>query len=225
VVANSQAGLEAYHQAGKRGRVVLYNGLDMNRFSSLTRNEACSRAGMKENCFNVVMIASLRKCYSKDPFTFVRVAQALRQEEDIRFYLVGDGELRQELEAYAAEHDLSNLKFLGLRNDVEVILRACDISVLTSKTEGISNAIMEAMACGIPVIATSKGGTAEIIQDGVNGYLLPFGDFQAIAQKIISLKNEPEVLKQAGTNALQTIQQKFSMQAMIQTFESIIGRE
>lgn len=224
VVANSQAGLVAYRQAGKKGRTVLYNGFDFQRLPAVKKNDAKKAVGFDKQLFNVVMIASLRECYSKDPLTFLRTAQSVQDKDtSIRFYLIGDGEKRTELEQYARENCIHNLTFMGLRSDVEMILCAADVSVLTSKTEGISNSILESMACGVPVIATSGGGTPEIIDNGKNGLILPFGDYKAIAQKIIELKNNPELLKQLSKHAKQTVNEKFSISTMIHNFETIIG--
>lgn len=223
VVANSYAGLKAFHQAGKKGRHVLYNGCFSQNATTITKEQALEMAGFEKHLFNVVMVGSLRKHNPKDPYTFLKTALEVQSlDKNIRFYLVGDGEMIEELKAYCERHQIQNLFFLGYRSDIKMILQASDLSVLTSKTEGVSNSIIESMSFGVPVIATSGGGTPEVIVPNENGFILPYQDYQGIASLILELKNNPARLLSIGEKAKQTVKEKFSIPAMIQEFEKII---
>lgn len=159
VVANSQAGLIAYGQEGKRGRYVLYNGFDVSRVPAYSKETAREMLGFEANTFIVVMVASLTLL--KDHKTLLRTARECRnQPAHIQFLIVGDGTERNGLEKWVHDNGVESMvSFLGKRDDVELLFRAADISVLTSTAwfgEGISNSIIESMACGTPVIATDS---------------------------------------------------------------------
>lgn len=224
VIGNSYAGLKAFKQNKKKNRFVLYNGFDFKRIPSISKVQAINKAEFDVSKFNILMVSSLRRDEFKDPITFLKTAKEIQNiDNSIMFYIAGDGERKAELEAFIEDNKINNVNLLGNRSDVETLFLASDLSILTSRTEGISNSIMESMACGVPCIATSGGGTPEIVEQGVNGYILPFGDYKAIAEKIMYLKNNPEVLKELGYRAKKTVEEKFSIERMIQNFDRIIN--
>jgi len=226
VVANSQAGLVAYGQQNREGRFVLYNGFDFSRMEGKNKQPTDLNFVLAgENAFNVVMVASLTDL--KDHETYLRAAKICMQKTpDIHFYVVGDGPKRDGLEKMAQDLGLSsNLAFLGGRDDVENIFMGADLSVLTSTSwfgEGISNSILESMACGTPVVATKSPGTSEVIEDGVNGFIVPCGDHQSLALKIQELTMQPELLQVVSTRAKATVREKFSIDQLITTFMNIM---
>lgn len=223
VVANSKAGLVSYNQQQHKGRYVLYNGFSEERLSFLSKAEAREALGLDPTTFYVLMVSSLRKDFSKDPVTFLRTAKIVLQKDDsIKFLLAGDGERLKECEDYISDNQLNNVQLLGNRSDVEVLFKASDLSILTSKTEGVSNSILESMACGRPVIATSGGGTKEIVEDGVSGFITPFGNAEILAQKVLLLKNTPNLLLVFSEKCLEQYKNKFSIRAMIEQFKKII---
>jgi len=105
------------------------------------------------------------------------------------------------------------VNFLGFREDPQVILSICDISLLSSLTEGLPNAILESMALGKPVVATEVGGIPELITDGVHGYLVSKGDHEQFACSILNLN--PERAQEMGLAAKEKAHQQFSCQAMV----------
>lgn len=223
VVANSVAGLSSYNQLHNKGRYVLYNGFSEQRLSSLSKEEARKALGLEATTFYVLMVSSLRKDFSKDPVTFLKTAKiVLKTDDSIKFLLAGDGERLKECKDYIKDNQLSNVQLLGNRSDVELLFKASDLSVLTSKTEGVSNSILESMACGRPVIATSGGGTKEIVEDGVSGFITPFGNAEVLAQKILLLKDTPTLLLAFSERCLNQYKNKFSVRAMIEQFRKII---
>lgn len=225
VVSNSVAGLKTFNQYKRNGRYLLYNGFSEKRTTNLNKLEAIKKLGFNVKKFNVLMVSSLRICYSKDPITFLKVAKYLQnKDKDIFFYLAGDGEMREELNNYVKNNCISNIKILGQRKDVELLFKAADISVLTSKDEGISNSILESMACGTPVIATSKGGTNEIINNNFNGYILNHKDYVSVSNKIIHLKNNKNIIQSFSKRAETLVKEKFSIELMIKNFQEIIEK-
>ena len=111
------------------------------------------------------------------------------------------------------DNGINNIRFLGQRNDVEKIIEFCDISVLFTNNnvhaEGVSNTIMETMAVGRPVIATKGGGTAEIIENGVNGYIIAPKDIASAIEIIINLLSDTNIYEKISRNAIDTINAKF----------------
>ena len=96
--------------------------------------------------------------------------------------------------------------FLGQRDDIPDLLAALDIFVLPSHSEGVSLALLEAMAAGLPVIATAVGGLPEVVTDGVNGLLIPPQDPEALAQALARLLDDPALAKKLGENARQHVE-------------------
>jgi glycosyltransferase involved in cell wall biosynthesis len=136
--------------------------------------------------------------------------------------LVGEGPTRARIEALAAEMRLTDtLRFLGSRTDVGVLLRAVDLVVHPSQQEGFSNAILEAMAAGCPVVATAVGGNAEAVTDGTTGLLVPSGDAAALAAAIERLLARPDERRRLGEAAQRRVEQSFSMDRMTLAYEQV----
>ena len=149
-----------------------------------------------------------------------------RAHSEVRFLVIGgpshigDGSYKAELERYAASLGLKErVIFTGFRTDVAKILPQIDISVLPSLSEGLSNSLLEAMAAGVPVVATRVGGTPEAVEDGHNGLLIPPGDFDALIRAINFLLDNPQSAKRMGEEARRSVQLRFSVERMIHDTE------
>lgn len=118
----------------------------------------------------------------------------------------------------------NRVTFLGSVSNAEDCIREFDIAVLCSETEGFSNAIIEYMRAGKPVVCTRTGGNPEIVTDGKNGYLVPVGDVDALAEAIRSLMDNPELRTAMGKAALDAMAGKYSMDNMVQQHVSLYDR-
>ena len=135
--------------------------------------------------------------------------------------LVGDGPERYHLEQFAVKNNIKNIIFAGKQDNVVEFLQAFDLFVLPSLAEGTSNTIMEAMACGLHVIATNVGGNTELIEDKKNGTLVHSKDVEALADGIgWSLANSKES-KRIGELALKRCHQRFSLDRMVLEYENL----
>ena len=177
IVSNSYAGLKAKKASSKKSYVI-YNGFDFNRFPPyIDREGKRKELGIKAK-YIVSMIARMTR--AKDWQSFVDIAEMAEADKlDVFFLAVGEGDMLQHYKTEAVNRGVKNIRFLGRRSDIEELLKITDVSMLfTSEVhaEGVSNSIMEAMAAGLPVIATEGGGTTEIITDGLNGYIIPLHD-------------------------------------------------
>lgn len=135
--------------------------------------------------------------------------------DDISICVVGDGPLSDSLETDIAERGLSDCVFLtGYRDDVPQILAASDVLVLPSFREGTPRVITEAMASGLPVIATNIAGIPEQVADGESGYLIPTGDADALADRLRELLSDPQLREQFGNQGYER-SKRFSVDAML----------
>jgi glycosyltransferase involved in cell wall biosynthesis len=163
---------------------VIANGVDSRQF------QPAARPG--NGAFRIACVGRL--IFNKGPQFLIEAApQILEARPEAEFVLVGDGPLRTRLEERARELSISQrVKFLGTRSDVAAILQGCDLLVRPSLLEGMPLAILEAMACGLPVVATPISGSAELVRDGENGLLVPPADPGALAGAILRLmEDEP----------------------------------
>jgi glycosyltransferase involved in cell wall biosynthesis len=127
--------------------------------------------------------------------------------------LVGDGELRADLEALVSQSALDDrIHFLGSRSDVADLLAASDLFVLPSLWEGLSMALLEAMATGLPIVASEVSGTVQAIVPGQHGLLIPPGETQAIVDAVRQMLSDPDRARAMGEAAKQRVQAEFSAQ-------------
>ncbi len=146
-------------------------------------------------------------------------AMQLLRQADPRAYLVvvGEGPLRASLEQNAREVEVSSrVRFLGHRPDAARLLHHADVVWLASDFEGMSNSLMEAMACGRPIVATAIPPNQELIQHGVHGYLVNVGDSAGFAQYSHKLFHEIDLASQLGTAARQRVEQELTVTRMIE---------
>jgi glycosyltransferase involved in cell wall biosynthesis len=137
----------------------------------------------------------------------------------LRVLIVGDGPLRRELADLVAQLELAASTWLpGDRNDVPVLLQAMDVFVLPSLAEGISNTVLEAMATGLPVVATAVGGNLELVEEGFNGSLVPVGDPPALAQALIPLLEVASERARLGANARRRVGQRFDWKRTVSSY-------
>lgn len=141
---------------------------------------------------------------------------------DVRFVLVGDGELRGELETQVRESSLSqHFHFLGFRDDVKELLKTFDIFVLPSLYEGLPNVVLEAMATGLPVVATAVDGTTELIVENETGFLVPPKKPQDLANKISILLGDANRRQCFGQKGRERVEQHYSLEKQVMSFQNL----
>jgi glycosyltransferase involved in cell wall biosynthesis len=136
--------------------------------------------------------------------------------------LIGDGPLRQELENLVSAEGLQNtIFFLGTRNDIPRLLSVLDIFVLCSLSEGLPLTILEAMAAGKSIVATDVGGIPEVIDDGIDGIIIPSDDSEALADSISDLLRDGQKRHDMGVKARMKFKEKFTVRAMVESYEEL----
>ena len=142
----------------------------------------------------------------------------------IRLVIVGEGGLRADIESILATAGLQHLAWMaGARNDVAQIMQALDCFVLPSQAEGTSCTLQEAMACGLPVVATAVGGTPDLVEEGMTGHLVPSEDAQAMANALWRCYSEPETAARYGQTARARALVHFGLAGMIDRYRSLFS--
>jgi len=157
-------------------------------------------------------------------------AQALSQapalRERLRLVLVGEGPLRAQAQAILQDAGIADLAWLpGERSDVADVMCGLHLFALPSLAEGISNTILEAMASGLPVLATAVGGNADLVADGETGVIVPPGDPLPMAHHLLALASDPSHAHTMGQLGRQRVLERFSMQAMMATYQSVYDQQ
>ena len=153
---------------------------------------------------------------------FIRAVRHDATGQRMRLIVAGDGPLRSEIERVLDGAGLRKFAWLpGERTDVADILRGLDCFVLPSLAEGISNTILEAMACGIPVVATRVGGNPELVDDGITGRLVPAADPEAMAGALVDYLHDPALAQRHGSAGRQAVLQRFGLDRMVESYRSL----
>ncbi len=197
---------------------IVYNGIDADKFVGLK-----PETNQQKKIFKVGMVAAMNREMKGHRYFIKAAEKVIEKRQDVCFVLVGDGPLKQGLESYAAEKNITEyFNFAGMRDDVREIMKEFDIFVMPSLSEGFSNAILEAMAMGVAVIATGIEGNLEII-DKDCGYFVRPADSEAIAEKILLMLENPDEIVAKGLNARKRVLNNFTIDIMGQKYERLIS--
>lgn len=208
---------------------VIPNGVDVDRFSPLpgdesktAKNALRQQLGLPTDCPLATIVAALRP--EKNHRRFLEAAaKTIDNHPDAQFAIVGDGDLRGELEACAKELGVSDaVHFLGSRSDIPEILRASDAFLLTSDNEAAPVSIMEAMASGLPVIASNVGSVHEMVIEGETGFLVPT-ESAAFADRLSQLFSDVELATRISRKARAHAVASASVQVMVDGYERLIN--
>ena len=205
----------------------IYSGVDPVMF--------CPREGARPDVLpagfanenNIVYGSVGRMAEIKDYPTLVRafiemVKAHPERASRARLVIVGEGASRDACRDLLQTAGLQDLTWLpGERHDIATLMQAFDVFVLPSKNEGISNTILEAMASGLPVIATAVGGNVELVEDEINGVLVKVGDVQDMAQGLLSYLDTPTKIAEHAENARRYAEQRFSIPAMAEAYATV----
>lgn len=200
---------------------TIRNGVDLARFRRVDRRVARGRLDLDAS---ELVIGTIGRLVPVKNQALLLAAMAELRTGGVggTTLIAGDGPLRDDLEARAASAGLaSGVRFLGERHDVEQVLAALDVFVLTSASEGLSNTIQEAMAAGLPVVATRVGGAEELVQDGHTGLLVPPDDTEALAAALRRLAHRPGERLAMGLAGRARAEHEFALDDMIAGYQDV----
>jgi glycosyltransferase involved in cell wall biosynthesis len=221
LVSRTAANCEAARQAvladdylPPRSVVVLENGVDLEQFLQIP--QATSQSPPRR----VGCVANLRPVKGLE--LFVRAAALLAEgHPGVRFEIAGEGPERRRLDELAATSGLQGrVRLQGAVRDIPGFLAGLDVAVLCSRSEGMSNALLEYMAAGRAIVATSVGAAPQLLEDGIHGLLVPPDDPAALARAIDRLLHDPRLRQRMGSAARSRAGQRFSRKAMCTRFET-----
>lgn len=214
------------------GRVEqIYNGVDTERFRPAVAHPdpipGCPFSSSRHYLIGTVGRMQVVKNQTLLAQAFIRALQARPSlRETARLVMIGDGPVKASVLEMLGAAGLQELAWLpGERSDVPEIMRGLDAFVLPSLAEGVSNTILEAMATGLPVIATAVGGNSELVQHGSTGEIVPSNDVEALAASLQRLAGEPLHARELGKAGRALAERRFSMQAMVESYTALYEQQ
>ena len=233
MIANSEAGkrfnIRTLGIEPRRIRVV-HNGVDTQRFSPGPAEPLRRELGIAPDVPVVGMIAMFKR--QKRHGDFFRMARRLLDTlGECRFVLAGEplrdnqqgaADYHSEVRRLADELDVTRFcHFLGNRQDMPEVYRACDVVVLPSEREGTPNVLLEAMACGVPVVATDIADNAQIVPDGRGGWIVPLGDVATLSDRVATLLRDAALRRRFGQQARAWVCENYSVEQMVRKTAAI----
>ena len=234
IVANSDAVRKQLVREGVPAEKLVkhYNGLDLERVavhSGATHDDILAMLGLPERRL-VTIVANLQHAVKDHP-TFLRAAARVRAAmPGAAFVIAGEGKLMPGLCELAAELNLKDdVFFIGRCEKVAELLSVSDVCALSSTAEGFSNSILEYMAAARPVVVTDVGGAREAVSDGETGYIVPPGDDQQMAERMIELLRDPKRACAMGERGKSIVEEKFSCERQLTNtldlYSELLGKE
>lgn len=202
---------------------LIYNSApDLEQQTLDRKEEIRANLGLKPSDFVVGSISRLAELKGHI-FIIEAIKELLKHNQNCKCIIAGDGPLRESLTQEVKNLGLEDkIIFLGQRKDAEDLYLAMDVFVLKSTSkEGLPLSLAEAASAGLPLIATAIGGNPEIVQDGVNGFIIPPKNSGTLAEKIEYLMRDPGTRKRMGENSRKIWQEKFTLQGMLNKIDSL----
>ncbi len=205
---------------------TVYSGIDLEKFSqSSKQNSLRKKYNLDEQTKLIGNTSAIAD--HKDYFTFVNTAEeVLTRQKNVCFFIFGTGPLLQELKEYIEEKCLTEkIIFTGFVNNIPEVLPELDVFLMTSKTEGLGTSLLDAMASGVPIVATEAGGIPEIVIDGNTGLSAKVKDFMTLSDHVINLINDHELANKLVTNAAKFVlkfEKKETAKHTLQVYKEIL---
>ena len=204
--------------------VTVHEGIDLDRIAAAPRSELHHELWLPHDAPLVGNVAALVP-HKGQRHLVDAAGLVLPKQPDARFIIAGEGELRPALEHQIRQHHLEKHVILaGFRPDILSLHKAFDIFVMSSVTEGLGTSILDAMACGKPVVGTTAGGIPEVVSDGETGLLVPPRDPEAMAAAITRLLSDRSLRERMGAAGLARVRELFSAETMVKNTLDVYQR-
>jgi L-malate glycosyltransferase len=207
--------------------VTVHEGIDLGRIDAAPPAELHKELWLPHHAPIVGNVAAL-VAHKGQRHLIDAAVEVLRHEPDARFIIAGEGELRDSLQHQIKHlHLEKHVVLAGFRPDVLSLHKAFDIFVMSSVTEGLGTSLLDAMACGKPVVASRTGGIPEVVEDGVTGCLVPPRDHTAMAEAIVKLLADKNLRERMGAAGLARVREQFTAERMVektlQVYEKLLS--
>ncbi|MDF0752170.1 glycosyltransferase [Marinobacter sp. 71-i] len=205
---------------------VIYNGYDLGASSGDLPADLAELRFRHPNAVFAGLVANIRPIKRMED-AVMAFGKLNQRGHDLHLVLIGDGN-QGDLRLLSSQQGVADrIHFLGPRADVKACLKALDIGLLCSESEGFSNAIIEYMQAGLPVVCSNVGGNQEAVEHNETGYLYPCGDIGSLTKHLEALSKSKELRKRIGDNALRRARERFNMDTMVakhqDIYEGLIG--
>ncbi len=202
---------------------AIHTGIDLVKFGEpLDRTQACKRLNLDPSRLVVGWAARLMP--QKGPLDFIRACKKIVEAvPDVQIFMAGEGELADDVQKHIDEYNINdNMIRTGWQSDIPDMLSAFDVYVLSSHWEGLPLSLLEAMAMKRPSVATAVDGSAEVIQHGINGFLVEAGNDTQMADHVIQLLKDAELRKNMGEAARDRVETHFHVDKMVKEWEDLL---
>jgi len=210
---------------GNKKVEVIYNGIDADLFKDIGKNHALKKQLNIPSTHKVIgIVANFRPMKHHD--TFIKAArEILTHRSDVTFLLIGAGPLKEDIQKLGGTLNiLPHLCFAGAQNNIIPYLSIMDLGVNCSEAEGLSNAVMEYMAAGVPCVVSHSGGNPDLITNDFNGYSFTLDDYQALSVLILKLLDDEKTKQIFTKNARDKIRNEMSLDVMLSTYQNLYQR-
>jgi len=205
--------------------LVIRNGLDIVRFDAQREGPLGAPLPGTGRAPVVALVANMRHEVKRQEDFLVALAMVRRGVPAVTAFLIGEGARRPQLELMARDLGLEGAAFfLGGRPDVPAVLARATLGVLCSRQEGLSNAVMEGMAAGLPMVVTDAGGNAELVKDGERGYVVAPEQPDALAQAMLRVLADPARARRMGAAARRFVEKELTLERMIDEHDLLYRR-
>jgi glycosyltransferase involved in cell wall biosynthesis len=207
---------------------TIVNGVDIERFSLNVNRKDYPVLDLSPRDFIFICAGRLERIKGHD--ILLKAFSKIKPKDHVKLLIVGEGPCRHEIEKYIAEEELQhNVRMLGHREDIPALLKLSDCFVLSSYSEGLSCSIIEAMAAGLPVIATDVGGNSELIKDGIDGYLVPSDNPELLSKRLQAIIDDSLLRSKFSELSMKRVREYCSLDAMLSkyanSYNEIIDRK
>jgi len=193
--------------------ITIHDGIDLDRFATANNSTILHKEfNLTDKTQIIANVAALAP--HKDYFTFLNTVKKLLGKLPAKFFIIGEGEMLEKIKQRIQELGLSNdVIMTGFRNDLESIFPEINVLLFTSETEGLGTTILDAFACGVPVVATTAGGIPEIVNNNINGLLAPVKDADELSKNVLRIMEDNNLRQQLIRQAKEDVK-KFSKKIM-----------
>jgi len=222
VVSNGYANHLRTGRIPERKIHVVQNAIDLQRVKSIKCEKKTKRKELGFSPDEILVATAGRLSPEKGQADLILAFSCLKRGfPSATLVIIGDGPLRNQLETFVKEKSINHVCFTGFRNDIDEIMSIVDLFVLPSHTEGLPNVVLEAFAFKKPVVGTEVGGVPEIIEDGVNGFLVLPGHSDLLKTAISKCLSNPKMMSEMGNAGYKKIEKEFTLEAQTKKLEEI----